>query len=131
MVKTRLNIKPVKFFGGSMKDKSHSSVKICSLLLAGAAVLSLGLKSEAQTSSINQLLIQSVGFDKHCHHDPASASDINQFDPTDKNLRNLTIMGVNFNNGATPLVTLGGLQLSLVSYNANSIYATLDCTTLV
>ena len=112
-----------------MKYRYCSSIRICSQLPTFAAVLSFGLKATAQTSSVNQLLIQSVGFDKHCHHDPAVASDVNQFDPTDKVPRNLTITGVNFNNGATPLVTLGSLQLNLVSYGANTIYATLDCST--
>jgi hypothetical protein len=94
-----------------------------------AAVLLLTAFSAAQTSSTLQLNIYEAVLDGHCV--PADAPDAQgvSFQAAG---HVLTIVGKNFNNsGTTPLVTLGGVQLTVNAWNDSFITAALECSTFL
>ena len=103
------------------------------LFRAGLVVLilmGLGLPGRAQDSnSAIQLTITDALLSAHCV--PAAAQNNTLPFQSDAISRTLTIQGVNFLNGATPLVTLGSVGLPLSSSTAptaTAITVNFDCS---
>ena len=87
-------------------------------------VLACASMGRAQTSSSNQLAITDAILSAHCVPAAPTAYGI-PFQGPDG--RTLTIQGLNFNNAASPLVTLGGQSLTVTAFTPTTITAGFDC----